>query len=172
MDGELVTKLFIWISITAYVAAMAIVANQRQTTGVLHILRLLWTGAYLALLLHVLAAFATHHAWSHSAAVVHTAQQTEAVVGISFGGGVWFNYFLLLLWGADVTWWWGNQTSYENRSPAIGWFVHLYLAFIMFNAVIIFESGAVRWFGLGATALVIAIWFVSGRTNRNDATNE
>ena len=37
------------------------------------------------------------HDWSHAAALEHTANQTQDVVGVHWGGGLYFNYGMLLL---------------------------------------------------------------------------
>src|SRR5687768_15263236 len=57
-----------------------------------YVSRWLWTIACLALLAHVTCAFAFYHQWSHAAAYRHTAEQTAAMTGMNWGGGLYFNY--------------------------------------------------------------------------------
>jgi len=68
--------------------------------------RALWTLGCGVFLVHVLCAFAFAYRWSLAYAYEQTAMQTEAVVGLRFGGGVYFNYAFTLLWIADVAWAW------------------------------------------------------------------
>ena len=123
--------------------------------------RLLWSIACALNIAHVLAAFHVHHGWSHAAAYEHTAQRTEALLGLDWGGGVYFNYLFVFVWTADVTWWWLSPGSYRSRARWIR-FAHLathsYLFFIVLNATVIFETGRVRTFGaLGCLALLTTL---------------
>jgi len=117
------------------------------------------------MILHICAAFAYVHSWSHEAAVEATAAETLAVTGSSFGGGVWFNYVFLVLWVADAIWWWLDERGYLARSRWIDAAVYGFLIFIAFQATVVFESGLVRWGGVVASVLLIFAGFV--RTVRN-----
>jgi hypothetical protein len=112
--------------------------------------RTLWSVACLLTWAHVLLAFAVHHHWSHAAAYAHTASESARKVGIEWGGGIYFNYLFLVLWSADVVWWWWRPAKYRSRARGISIFVHAYLAFIAFNATVVFEIGSVRYAGMGA----------------------
>ena len=113
--------------------------------------RTFWSLACLLTWAHVLLAFGTHHHWSHAAAYEHTATETAKKVGIEWGGGIYFNYVFLALWSADAIWWWWNPVAYRARARGFSIFVHAYLAFIAFNATVVFETGPVRYAGIGAT---------------------
>src|ERR1700733_10841482 len=54
--------------------------------------RWVWTAGCALFLAHLALAFHFLHHWSHAAAVAHTAQRTNEVVGFSWGGGVYINY--------------------------------------------------------------------------------
>ncbi len=110
--------------------------------------RLVWTIGCGLYLLHVLAAFHFVHRWSHAEAVVHVARQTEAFVGWSFGGGVYFNYLFTALWVADVVWWWWSPASHAARSRWLTGGLHVYLLFIAVNGAVVFASGWTRWLGI------------------------
>ena len=112
--------------------------------------RTLWSLACLLAWAHVLLAFAEHHHWSHAAAYTHTASETAKKVGIDWGGGIYFNYLFLAVWSADTIWWWRRPASYLARPRGISICVHAYLAFIAFNATVVFESGPVRYAGIAA----------------------
>src|SRR5262245_51515586 len=64
--------------------------------------RWLWLVAAVIYLLHVSCAFHFVHAWSHARALHETARQTEEFTGWQFGGGLYLNYLLTLIWPADA----------------------------------------------------------------------
>lgn len=119
--------------------------------------RWVWTGGADCMILHILVAFAFVHGWSHTAASEATAAETLEVTGSSFGGGIWFNYAFLLVWIADIAWWWLNERSYLARSKWIDVLIYGFMAFIAFQATVVFETGATRWFGVVATFGLIAL---------------
>jgi hypothetical protein len=143
------TRWTIRIALALYVAALAARPSSRlgracSATGLLF---------YLA---HVVAAFQLHHGWSHAAAYKHTAQRTAEVVGLYWGGGLWWNYLFGFVWLGDVVW----------RGPRPRWAgpaIHGFLAFLAFNATVVFESGPVRWAGLAATLGLLTTWLVRRR---------
>jgi hypothetical protein len=84
---------------------------------------------HIAVVLHVV------HEWSHNAAYAHTAQRTLEVTGWKWGGGLYFNYALVTIWGLDVLW-----RSVSPRTIPIAWTasVQAFLIFMMFNATVVF----------------------------------
>ena len=117
--------------------------------------------------LHILAAFHFTHGWSHAAAVEHVAKQSEAVIGVPFGAGIWFNYAFTTLWIIDAAWLWGNEESYAQRTTWITWVIHSFLFFMVVNAAVVFAPGIVRLpsavLCLGLAALCVRQ--LAGRTN-------
>jgi hypothetical protein len=96
--------------------------------------RFFWTLALVTLLIHIAIAFWLAHGWSHDAAVEHVRE-----VG-GFGGGILASYLFVLIWLADVVWWWIKPTGRANRPRWVSWSVHCYLAFIVLNATVIFGA--------------------------------
>jgi hypothetical protein len=145
----------------AFVAALALPATERTE----RVRRALWSLACLLTWVHVGFAFAVHHRWSHAAAYAHTARQTLEIVGIDWGGGLYFNYLFLLVWSLDALWWhlWPASYRAHTKSWRIG--VHAYLAFIAVNATVVFAAGPVRYAGIAAVVLLIAIAVCSKRTD-------
>jgi hypothetical protein len=127
--------------------------------------RVTWTVACAFYLAHVAAAFHFYHGWSHSAAYRETARQTAEVFGVNWGGGLYFNYAFTAIWVADVLWWWRGLTAYRLRARWITASIHLFFAFMFFNATVIFARGWTRWFGVFATTVLFGLWW---RTNRSD----
>lgn len=155
--GEFFTKLTVWIAVCGYCIGIAAMLARGQSPARLTLARVAWTVGCIFLLLHVAAAFHFYHNWSHAAAVDQTAAETNAVVGINWGGGIWFNYLLLVVWIADVVWWWVAPDSHRRRPGWVTIALHGYFAFIVFNAVVIFEKGLLRWMGLAITIFLL-LW--------------
>jgi len=122
-------------------------------------LRLLWIAGSLLTIVHVVAVFGFVMRWSHQLAIEDTARQTEALIGVSFGGGVYFNYAFLLVWICDAVWWYGWPNAYLRRNRLWDVLVIGYLWFIAFNAAVVFEVGTMRWLGLLATGAIAVVGF-------------
>lgn len=91
-----------------------------------------WAGSWILCVIHVLCAFHFEHRWSHTAAIRHTAEMTERVVGIHWGGGLYINYIFLIWWGWSVL-----QAFRVGRShPSM--VLEFTAAFMMFNATAVF----------------------------------
>lgn len=124
-----------WIAATLwYVGAWLLLANRNASSPGAG--RLWWTTGCVFALLHVAVAMHAAHGWSHRAAYRHT----EEVGG--FGWGVYVNYAFVVVWLADVLWQWVFPAAYMQRSRFVGLAVHGFLAFIVFNATIVFARGA------------------------------
>jgi len=162
--GEQVTLWSIDGALVAYVVALAAVMMARgareegKHAALERWARLFWTMGCGLLWLHMACVFQFYHDWSHANAVKHTARETAAVVGIDWGGGVWFNYAFAAVWTADALWWCLAPLSYRNRSPWISGLIHVYLAFIIFNATVVFKTGPLRWAGIVAVAFLSLLW--------------
>lgn len=115
------------------------------------LIQLVWaTGAALQLL-HVAIAFHAVHGWSHDAAFEHTRR-----IG-GFGEGVAVNYALTLLWCVDAICLCANFDRYSRRPIWLHWAIHGFMAFIVFNAAVIFGSWVARGlFAVGLTCIWLA----------------
>jgi len=118
--------------------------------------RAIWVLGCLFALLHGFAVFGYVMHWSHQAALEDTMQRTRQLMGVPFGGGVYFNYAFWVIWTIDATWWCGWPDRYLRRSRSWDFLVIGYLWFIAFNATVVFESGVIRWLGLAATIVIAA----------------
>src|SRR5262245_41197379 len=101
-------------------------------------LRVVWTLACLLCLLHIATAFHLAHGWSHEAAWEHTKQVS------GYGDGIYVIYLFTLVWLADVIWAWVAFDSYLSRPRWLSWTIHGFLAFVVFNAVVVFGSNLAR----------------------------
>lgn len=129
-------------------------------------LRPVWTIGCIAIVAHVIAAFHYTHHWSHRDAIQSTAKQTQQLIGWAFGGGLYFNYLFLLIWIAEVLFWWLRPELYESRTAWFAYGIHVYLFFIAFNGAVIFESGITRTAGVMTLAIFAAILLRKRCTSR------
>ncbi len=164
--GEFLTRLTIWITIAAYTSGAAAFALSRKRRNWDSAARLAWTVAWLSLLAHVTCAFHFYHGWSHGAAYLETARQTEEVFGLNWGGGLYINYALLMGWFLDVAWWWlCGLDAYRLRPWPLVAAWHGFLIFIIFNSTVVFKTGFVRWAGLSLSLGLCLMWWLAAKGN-------
>ncbi len=173
--GEFLTRGTIWVSIVGYavgsvVFALSFSARKKAHFAVepvprwthrekLESARVVWTVACASLFAHFISAFQYYHGWSHAAAYRDTARQTAEMVGLNWGGGLYINYALLIIWVADIGWWWrSGLDSYRKRPWLLVASWHGLLIFIIFNSTVVFGDGIVRWLGLGFCLLLALTW--------------
>jgi hypothetical protein len=158
-SGEFLTRSTIWISILSYTIGSIVFALSRGRDDFDRWTRLVWTIGGVALVAHFVCAFNFYHAWSHESAYVDTARQTAEVFKINWGGGLFINYALVLVWVADVTWWWfAGVSSYRRRPRLLTLIWHGFLIFIIFNATVVFKDGLTRWVGLLVCLSLCVSW--------------
>ena len=142
-----------------YVMALAMRWGVRSGRSGRALSRLAWTGGCALFLLHVTFAFEFHHAWSHTFALAATARRTEQIIGVRWGGGLYLNYLFMVLWMADVCWWWLSLERYEARDRVIEGCLQCFFALMWFNATVVFGRGVARWLGLSEfLVLSAALW--------------
>ena len=98
---------------------------------------LIWTLGCVLTWVHIAVAFHLGHGWSHEAAWEHTRQ-----VG-GYGDGIFVNYAFALVWLVDALWAWA-AAPYGRRPRWLNWTVHGFLAFVVFNAAVVFGGSEVR----------------------------
>jgi hypothetical protein len=108
-----------------------------------------WVLGVAAYWVHVATAYHFVHHWSHESALRHTREVSGVAEGIyisdSFG----------LVWLLDAAWWLGRPRGYARRPAWVGGIVHVFMAFVVFNGTVVYESGPIRWPG-AALFLVLA----------------
>jgi hypothetical protein len=156
---ELYTRLPVWFALFGYTAGLALLLTNRERSA-----RWLWTLGCVCLIAHILSAYHFYHHWDQTAALRETARQTEAVVGWNWSGGLYINYLFAAVWIADVMWWWRGLDAYRDRSPFASGMVHGFLAFIVFNATVVFKTGPLRAIGIAGTVLLVGLFIRSRRT--------
>jgi hypothetical protein len=127
----------------------------RAETRVGKLARWCWTWGVVVFLVHLAMAFNYFHHWSHAQAFEHTRQ----VSGV--GEGLYVSYLFTGLWTADAAWWWWRPQSYAARSAILDRTLHAFMLFVVFNGMVVFESGWIRWAGLLMFTGLAAVWFCS-----------
>ena len=159
MSGEFLTRSTVWISILAYTIGCVVFATSHKHPDADRWARLAWTIGCAALVAHFICAFQFYHAWSHDSAYLETARQTAAVFRINWGGGLFINYAVVMLWTADVAWWWfAGVSSYRRRPWLLTLLWHGFLIFIILNATVVFKDGLTRWLGLLVCLTLVLSW--------------
>ncbi len=152
-------RLIIWtarLAMLGYALGLAL-----RIEGANRAARWAWTTSLVIFGMHVLAAFQYQHHWSHTEAYASTAAQTLNDVGIDWGGGLYFNYIFTVIWTFDVIWWWIDREGYRGRPTWLAVSIQGFMAFLAFNATVVFASGASRWLGVSACVYFLAravIW--------------
>jgi hypothetical protein len=141
------TRFTVRLALVYYAAAATLMLLLRRNewaadSGLGRLARWCWTLAWATYLVHLAMAFHHYHHWSHADAVAHT----QAVSG--FGAGIWFSHVFTAIWSADVFYWWARPKRYAARSPWIDRLLHGFMAFIVFNATVVYEEGPIRWAGI------------------------
>lgn len=167
--GEFLTRITIWVSIAAYAIGCVAFAGARRQFDTDRWTRLAWTIGCGALIAHFISAFQFYHAWSQASAYNETARQTAEVFRVNWGGGLFINYAVAILWLADVAWWWfAGLGSYRRRPWALVLAWHSFLIFIIFNATVVFKDGLTRWVGLLVCFSLCLSWFFINRQHSNN----
>ena len=131
--------------------------------------RRLWSLGAVLLLVHILLAFAYFHDGSHASAIRETARQTEALIGIAWGGGVYVNEVFVALWLLDAALMWLPRAQRGGSSLAATavrrWRVarHGVAGFMMFNATVVFGPPFWRWL----VPLAVVALFIVHRCTSN-----
>jgi hypothetical protein len=156
MLGVLLTRWTIRLALVCYAAYLAgwLITDQPRWSK---ISRWLWTAGCALFLVHVTCAFHFVHRWSHAAAWESTARETQELLGVSFGDGIYFSYLFGAVWLVDVAWLWLATARHSARTPWTRGLVHAYLFFIAFNGAIVFEGGPVRWAGIVVCLLLACL---------------
>jgi hypothetical protein len=144
-----------WLSM-ASLAAMAACRTCRPAGRALDeaTARSFWTTGCLLLWTHVAFAFQFQHRWSHTEAYAHTAMKTRELTGFDWGGGLYFNYAMMLLWAGDTLWWWLAPESRRRRPAPVGNTISAFFVFMAVNATVVFGAGLLRWLAAATTLLL------------------
>jgi hypothetical protein len=154
--GDDLTRNTVRLALLFYAPALALFLllrpeEWRAEAGRGRLARWCWTLGWASYLVHLGMAFHHYHGWSHARAVRHV----EDVAG--FGPGIYVSHLFTAVWTVDVAWWWARPASYAARPAWVGRALHGFLAFVTFNATVVYETGPIRWAGLALFAGLAAV---------------
>lgn len=118
----------------------------------------LWTAGAVLCGAHMVVAFGVRHGWSHADAVRTTAEQTAAVYGLWWGGGVYVNYAFLAAWASEALWWRAAPSRYLSRPAWLRLGVRAFYLVIVINAAIVFVPAERRIAGIVLSGVLLWIW--------------
>jgi hypothetical protein len=158
--GDELTRWTVRLALVCAILAILISWRSRHSLQGQSLAQAAWTLGCLAFLIHVGCAFHFVHHWSHSAAYEETAERTAALFGLHWGGGLYLNYAFTLVWVFDAAWWWCGLRLYQARPSWVGSAIRCFLAFMAFNATVVFGHGVVRWIGVGISLGLPLGWYL------------
>jgi hypothetical protein len=148
----------VWLAVTCFVAGQA---GQRiaVTTGRTPAWAWpVWSAGALVCVVHALLAFGVRYGWTHERAVSATAEQTAAVYGIRWGGGVYVNYVFLAVWLAEAAWWRTNAAGYLSRPMLVTSVLRAFYLIVFVNAAVVFAAPSRRVAGVILSSVLLWIW--------------
>jgi hypothetical protein len=122
-------------------------------------IRLAWSRGCVLLWLHVAVAFHLGHGWSPAAAWRHTQQAG------GFGDGIYVNYAVMLVWLADALWLCAAFDAYFARPRWLHWTVHGFIAFVVFNAAVVFAGWNIRALTASVFLITLSVFVLRRRAN-------
>jgi hypothetical protein len=169
--GDDLTRYTIRLALVYYAMAVSLLPwlrrdEFRARTGRGRLARWCWTFGWATYLVHLAMAFHYYHHWSHAEAVSHTRERS------GFGAGIAVSHLFTLVWTADVAWWWLLPDRYSERPAWVGWCVHGFMVFVIFNATVVYEEGLIRWAGLGLLAWLATVRVVAWVSRRAAGVGE
>jgi len=134
-----------------------------KPTGI--VIAQLWCLGALFALAHSTGAMLTFHHGSQEAALESTARQTEQVVGLRIGAGLYVNYLFVFVWHVDAALRLLVPNHYARFPNSYRYWVIGFLIFIAINGAIVFQSGVTRYVGIACLAILGT--FVLRRDRKN-----
>lgn len=164
-------RVSIWIACGLWFlgAWYRVVSSSRENASAERVYRWAWFWAGAFTWAHVFASYGLVHGWSHSAVLKQTGDDSYAVVGFRVPWGVYVNFLFAGILSGYSGWMIWNR----RRATGLDGFVYFFLAFIVFNALVVFKTGAIRWIGLASFGSVAAMyWFTCRRANETIAASK
>lgn len=157
----MITRATIWLALFCYLATTALQTRASSRTTLLP--RVIWMTGCIFFVLHVAAAFHFYHQWSHAMAEDDTRLQTVQRTGMNFGGGIYFNYLLGLMWLTDCAGWPVRGSHLHELHPRWRIALHAFFLFMIFNATVMFGHGWARPAGAVLCTLALSCLILRAR---------
>ena len=139
--GDALTRWPVRLALLCYFCCICASILRRRWIFVSRWLKWVWALGALSLVVHIVFAMHFYHHWSHSHAVAEVASQTNAMTGFNWGGGIYINYLFALCWCIDAIRLCSSESSNHRSATTAFWMMHVFLAFIVFNATVVFKTG-------------------------------
>lgn len=161
--GDALTRNTVRLSLAWYVAALCLMMRLQPNdwaarTPLGRAARWCWSWGIVVFLVHLAMAFHYFHGWSHT----HAFETTREASGV--GEGIFVSYFFTLWWACDAAAWWAAPVWYAGRPTWLGRTLHLFMLFIVFNGMVVFESGPIRWAGVLLFLALPVVWLLARRS--------
>ena len=151
------------IRISMILMVVVLAAEMRGAKSTSLAIALPWFSGALLALAHSIGAMMTFHHGSQLAAFESTAKQTEQLLGLRFGAGLYVNYLFVIVWLADAAIRLLLPKCYPGFPNWYRYVVTGFLVFIAINGAIVFQAGWTRYIGIGCLLFLGAL----ARGNRN-----
>jgi hypothetical protein len=166
--GETLTRNTVRLSLAWYAIALILIMRLRPDDWTARTIggsaaRWCWTWAVACFLVHVALAFHYYHHWSHADAF----ERTRQVSGT--GEGLYVSYLFSILWTSDLIFWWLAPGRYTARSRWVDRALHAFMLFVVFNGMVVYEEGLIRWAGVAMFLGLALAWTLSQRSERLSA---
>ncbi|MBI1248900.1 hypothetical protein GC197_13795 [bacterium] len=158
MDGPFLTAWTIRLALLVLAASLLLRMIRPWWAVSDGVRRGIWTLGCGLFLAHIVAGMQFYHHWDHGHAYAETARQTYETLGVHFGGGIYVNHLMAIVWTVDVLWWWLFPRSYQTRSSRWEQWIVGFFLFIAFNGLVVFKEGPLRIAGLIGFTLLGLSW--------------
>lgn len=118
------------------------------------LVRLWWTLGWLGYVIHLWVAFQVYHHGSHAEAVEHVRE----AAGI--GAGIYVSHLFTLMWTLDVATRWLTPARRADWPAWVHALIRGFMAFIVFCATVVYESGPIRWLGALMFIGLAGLWLM------------
>ena len=163
-NGELLTRVSIWLALVFYVIGEVGRLRWQRNQVTSSWFRWFWTLGCGFIVLHAISAFEVFYCWSHASAYANTARQTKVLVGLDWGGGIFFNYSFTALWMFETVWWWLAPQNYRLRLRAWDTVIRGFFLFMIINGAIVFVQWPLKWLGMAVVTALLFVWWKESKS--------
>lgn len=144
------TRNTVRVSLVFYALAEGFALARRSA----RLVRVWWTLGWLGYVIHLWVAFQVYHHGSHAEAVEHV----RSAAGV--GAGIYVSHVFTLVWTLDVLAQWLAPAWRREWPAAAVMLLHGFMGFIVFCAMVVYETGPIRWSGIALflAFLLLLLW--------------